>query len=679
MGLRNLISRNTSRNRDRSQYDGVTEGGRSDTSALSGITPNLISILQQNRMISRNTAVLPGMARDMGVIRQGITKLAKVKDVKSTDSADSFNWEADKLEEDYESARRNRSPTRTVESKSGKEPSFAATFFSGLLSMFKSGLGALFSKKGLLATGILAALFPKESISMLEGLANGLRILTIGVLGASRAFADLALFLSDTFNLGPVGTMVASTALVGGGLWAGKKLLQKSVGSVKGAFSKSAAPAAAESALTPERKAEMLKRKADNLFKKPFGQRFAEFIKLPRVQAFLIQNTGKRLGTSYALAATGIGTIPGILLSIGLTGWAIYEFIDMFLEWDQDADDPLGKSPEQQAQAEDIIDKTIKEEEDANNKWRNHMREVHSQFDKNIELLKNPIVFTALSDRAGVKEETSPGATSTPSGSSGSPTPASLGTPGTTGTAGTTPTQIRVSDYIREKLLADKEMGLTDDDASAIIANLSHESALNPYIVQQKSGAVGIAQWLGTRRDDLYNFAKIPKSEIAAVNLLEGPEKIRGHENIIKKIPLEKQVEFMIAELKGKITNTKSGTRVKALKNLKAAKGIKEKTTAFERDYEVSGKYINGIYKGDSMEKRWGYVADASKQNIDGATTGLTVPNTRFTPESVVTNITNNHNNGMGGAGGDTVLSGVLDSEFFRLLQRRASEPQFGY
>lgn len=53
-----------------------------------------------------------------------------------------------------------------------------------------------------------------------------------------------------------------------------------------------------------------------------------------------------------------------------------------------------------------------------------------------------------------------------------------------------------------------KDKGLTDSQISALMGNLQQESNLDPNAVNSDSGAFGIAQWLGSRKTGLENFAK---------------------------------------------------------------------------------------------------------------------------------------------------------------------------
>lgn len=53
-----------------------------------------------------------------------------------------------------------------------------------------------------------------------------------------------------------------------------------------------------------------------------------------------------------------------------------------------------------------------------------------------------------------------------------------------------------------------KSKGFTDNQAAGIMGNLMLESGLNPKAVNKSSGAFGIAQWLGSRKTALRNYAR---------------------------------------------------------------------------------------------------------------------------------------------------------------------------
>lgn len=64
-----------------------------------------------------------------------------------------------------------------------------------------------------------------------------------------------------------------------------------------------------------------------------------------------------------------------------------------------------------------------------------------------------------------------------------------------------------------------KDKGLNDREAAAVIGNLKQESQLNPKALNESSGAYGIAQWLGGRKDQLLQNAFYSGSTVTDVKL----------------------------------------------------------------------------------------------------------------------------------------------------------------
>ena len=123
------------------------------TSKLNEASSSSLSSNQANSLASRiedvakNTFVLPGMARDMNVMRQNIIKLVRLGGGKPSNKAMSTKQRQEAYESQF--GKKSQSPTQIgkkddVEKKSGN-------WFSNLIDF-------LFSAKGLLSLGILAGL-----------------------------------------------------------------------------------------------------------------------------------------------------------------------------------------------------------------------------------------------------------------------------------------------------------------------------------------------------------------------------------------------------------------------------------------------------------------------------------------------------------------------------------------
>jgi hypothetical protein len=104
------------------------------------------------------------------------------------------------------------------------------------------------------------------------------------------------------------------------------------------------------------------------------------------------------------------------------------------------------------------------------------------------------------------------------------------------------------------------DKGYKPHQAAAIAGNLTQESSLNPEIINKKSGAFGLAQWLGPRKKALNDFAAKQGSYAADPGT---------------------QLDFIDHEL-----NT---TEKKAKSRLLATTNIEDATNAFSNHYERAG------------------------------------------------------------------------------------------
>lgn len=102
-----------------------------------------------------------------------------------------------------------------------------------------------------------------------------------------------------------------------------------------------------------------------------------------------------------------------------------------------------------------------------------------------------------------------------------------------------------------------KNKGLTENQSRGILGNLMQESMGDHTITNKRSGAFGLAQWLGVRKQKL-------------------------HEKYGKNPTMEQQLEFIWEEL-----NT---TEKKALQKLLNTNTIADATRAFANHYERAGK-----------------------------------------------------------------------------------------
>jgi hypothetical protein len=105
-------------------------------------------------IIAKNSLALPGMARDMNVLRQNIVKLVKLKNAEALTKADKFFKSEDQREAELEAARKQETaPIQEREGKAKKERMEKGGEEEGILSflwdLIKSILGGLFIGLGM--------------------------------------------------------------------------------------------------------------------------------------------------------------------------------------------------------------------------------------------------------------------------------------------------------------------------------------------------------------------------------------------------------------------------------------------------------------------------------------------------------------------------------------------------
>ena len=148
-----------------SKYDKKNSPTKEGEAANSGISADVIPFLN---VIAKNSIVLPGMARDMNVLRQNISKLVNLKgkesNVKAEGKADKFFQTEDAREAKLEEERKKNTPTK--EGKDKKEPTEAKKEGGGLLSGLMDMLNPINLLKGLFMgiVGAFGAMFSGGSI-----------------------------------------------------------------------------------------------------------------------------------------------------------------------------------------------------------------------------------------------------------------------------------------------------------------------------------------------------------------------------------------------------------------------------------------------------------------------------------------------------------------------------------
>jgi hypothetical protein len=142
-----------------------TSPTKAGTESAGGISEDVLPFLN---VIAKNSIVLPGMARDMNVLRQNISKLVNLKGkeskVKAEGKADKFFQTEDAREAKLEEERKKNAPTK--DSKDKKEPKEEKKEGGGLLSGLMDMLNPINLLKGLFTgiVGAFGALFSGGSI-----------------------------------------------------------------------------------------------------------------------------------------------------------------------------------------------------------------------------------------------------------------------------------------------------------------------------------------------------------------------------------------------------------------------------------------------------------------------------------------------------------------------------------
>ena len=117
-----------------------------------------------------------------------------------------------------------------------------------------------------------------------------------------------------------------------------------------------------------------------------------------------------------------------------------------------------------------------------------------------------------------------------------------------------------------------KKKGLSDEAVAGIMGNIEAESGYNTSAINSSSGAVGLFQWLGSRKDGLYEYAESRGESVTDLNT---------------------QLEYSWKELTSSEKNT-----LAALKSDDYS-SASEFAAAFEKLFERSG--------GSNVEKRQQY------------------------------------------------------------------------
>jgi hypothetical protein len=126
-----------------------------------------LSVIEQNTKISAvNSMALPGLSRDINVMRQNISKLVKVVGLKPETKADRFFKKSSEREKEYESKFKTRpklaGPSTTISDEEEKSKGFLGSLLSivgGLIKAVTTTIGKIFSTLFSLLQGLVTSLF----------------------------------------------------------------------------------------------------------------------------------------------------------------------------------------------------------------------------------------------------------------------------------------------------------------------------------------------------------------------------------------------------------------------------------------------------------------------------------------------------------------------------------------
>lgn len=316
----------------------------SGTSLSSGqvdlIVNKLDELRTEQRITSKNSLVLPLIARDMNVMRQNIIKLVKLSGGKPSSRADSFFLTAKQREEQIESkfGKKITSPT-AVTPKGDKEEKTGG--LGSLLSGLKMIGGALLSAYLLsskfreMVNGLLNSLF--ESILGPENWGSIKKSISDSIQGIKESIMKSAGIdpqkIDKTIEVAKQGGKAALTA--GGAYLANKYVKPMAETVTKGGIKTTEVGAKTRKVATNIEKSAM-KGRLTTIFKK--------IAKKPSLWKAFLSALAKKFGITYVLkfaaigvaaaglTATGVGALVSVLL-IGLNVYTLYEIAQFAEEW----------------------------------------------------------------------------------------------------------------------------------------------------------------------------------------------------------------------------------------------------------------------------------------------------------------------------------------------------------
>lgn len=146
---------------------------KAETPKDDGVTQEAVTIL---KIIAKNTMAMPGIARDMNVLRQNLQKLVSLKGGDKATGADAYFLKADEREAALEAQKQRISPTPTAPGAPGK-PAESSGLLGSIVSFFSTGflsaIKTIFSPKMLLKALTRVFLPLAIVISLFSGIKDG--------------------------------------------------------------------------------------------------------------------------------------------------------------------------------------------------------------------------------------------------------------------------------------------------------------------------------------------------------------------------------------------------------------------------------------------------------------------------------------------------------------------------
>lgn len=293
--------------------------------------------------------------------------------------------------------RKNKTYTRTTPDKGQgtatktKDSSCIGGIFGTLGDILLTGFKGLFSNIGLTILGLVALMFPKQALQVVESLVTGLKHLGIVVLKLVSSMISGLQFLNKH---GIGAEEIGKGAVAAGSAYAGAKMFKiiKGAGKLFGlGTSVSTQSVAADSA------SEHL-RKANKLFRKPLLERLKIFFTTP-IGKSLLARIGTKL--TFSAGASLAGGIPGwLIVNAGLSAWAAWEIYGYFTEWDSQQEGGGQTKDELEAARKAVLEASTDEEKKKAQEMM-QMAETAVELDKAKQAVDDTGVLLSKTDVEG--------------------------------------------------------------------------------------------------------------------------------------------------------------------------------------------------------------------------------------------------------------------------------------